>query len=214
MHQTLGDFFFGDNCLALLCQTLQHNLHSTVNSPFHVNWGSSWRNTPAIHLRYYLQRKTLSHCFVTFAEDCIGQDSAGGCTISSDFICCIGHLKTKSNLMLKYLLEHNLSNQLSPKILKWIFELNGLRNCHSVLGDLRRPKGLLDNHIPSLWSQSDRNSLGESVNASQHLHTRIHPKEDIFPLWGIPTTSQNLKFQKWNDQWSLQSYSSTVHCAC
>ena len=40
MH-TLSDLILGDNSFALVIQALDDGLHSLVNPPFHINWGST-----------------------------------------------------------------------------------------------------------------------------------------------------------------------------
>mmetsp|Transcript_80850 Transcript_80850/g.168729 ORF Transcript_80850/g.168729 Transcript_80850/m.168729 type:complete len:618 (+) Transcript_80850:65-1918(+) len=58
-------------------------------------------------------------------------------------------------------------------------QVDGLRNCHTILGHLGGAEGLLDDHISALGSHGDRNGIGQPVATLQHEGSGLSAMADV-----------------------------------
>src|SRR5436190_613031 len=76
-------------------------------------------------------------------------------------------------------LRCDLAHQLRAHVLELVLELDLLGDCHSVLGDARRPERLVEHDVTALRTERHAHGVGEGIDAAQHSITRIDGEFDF-----------------------------------
>ena len=114
-----------------------------------------------------LERHRVATCgnvLQTFTIDCLCQNGSCCCSVASDITGFGGNFL------------HHLRSHIFIRVLK--FDL--FRNSHTIFSDCRCAKLLVENDIPSLWTQSHLYGIRKRVNATFNLVACVFIKCELF----------------------------------
>ena len=102
--------------------------------------------------------------FCTFTENGLSQHSGGGGAVA-------GNIRG---------LGGNLAHHLGAHVLESVFNLDFLGHGYTILGDDRRAKGLLNQHITTLRSKGYLDCIGKGVDTGQHFFPGLAAIDQFF----------------------------------
>ena len=77
-------------------------------------------------------------------------------------------------------LRGDLAHHLSAHVLELVFEFDLLRDGDAVLGDARRPVGLVEDHVAALRTERHFDGVIEDIDAAQHSVARVGGEAYVF----------------------------------
>ena len=77
-------------------------------------------------------------------------------------------------------LRRDFAHHLRAHVLELVFELDLLRDRHTVLGDARGAERFVEHDIAALGAERHLHRIGEDVDAAQHAVAGIDGKFDVF----------------------------------
>ena len=92
-------------------------------------------------------------------------------------------------------LRGDLAHHLCAHVLELVVEFDLLGDGHTILGNTRRAKRLVEHDIPAFRAERDSHRMGKNVDAAQHLVARINRKSDflgshVMSLLGLLSSSR------------------------